>query len=196
MTICIGWKDANAVYLAADSAVTSSRSLTAARTSFGELHYADGSRSVEESALKIFRHGSTAATFCGSAEVAREIFATYSSIPNTLHALEAFTSAWKSNGPFSKENSVSALFAFWDDSPQLYLFSSNGEDEGESINLLAIGNLANESRNNILSVVELIPHNLTDPQSRLQCALSYLQSHSVFGNYLEYGIAVTTLERL
>ena len=52
MTICIGWKDANAVYLAANSAVTSSRSLTAARIHLANFTMLTAADTVEESALK------------------------------------------------------------------------------------------------------------------------------------------------
>jgi len=102
MTLCVGWIDSDAVYLTADSAVTAlGKTRIAGRdySSFGEKQYQSpqGNVTVEESALKIFRHQNTAAAFAGDASPINGIFANFVESSRFLLPQEAFDAAWMSS---------------------------------------------------------------------------------------------------
>jgi hypothetical protein len=68
MTLCIGCTDTEAASLTADSAVTvPRRAMSTEYSTFGEKQPQTTFFNVEESALKILRHGETAAAFAGDA---------------------------------------------------------------------------------------------------------------------------------
>jgi hypothetical protein len=189
MTVCVGLRDQDAVYLIADSAVTTNPAgLTTPRSTFGELHYSDRGRSVKESALKVFRHGSTAATFCGNADVARDIFRTYISASSHGDPCEAFRSAWRSHGPFFGVRKVEALLAYWDGAPQLFHFENEAKLDGEPVDIKILGSFSTESSNALSDIFSSFPAHIDTSESRLNCMLSYFQSHSVFENFMEAGV--------
>src|SRR5262245_1683638 len=75
MTYCLGWKTETAAFLIADAAVTKTESAYTPFSTFNELQPSSPDRSVEESALKIFRWDNAALSCAGDYALIRE-FAT------------------------------------------------------------------------------------------------------------------------
>lgn len=74
MTLCVGWVQGGAVYLIADSAVTSSAAPTTVQSSFGEAHRQVRGDFVEEGLFKLAPIGNEAiAAFAGNWDQAEKI---------------------------------------------------------------------------------------------------------------------------
>lgn len=191
MTYCVGWRTNDAVFLAADAAVTSSiaenRDPT---TSFGERHVRETGRNVYEGALKIVRMGDAALTFAGDADdgflfaqqVAAQINSGYS--PGEAFRRTVSSMAMPSTGP-----KVFAIFGFVEDArPMLLTF--NGFEKGEIRTVPDIVQIGLRFRYQE-QVGELTVHleaDLPDPQDRLACLVGFCQSLGVRSYLLEDGV--------
>ena len=143
MTYCFAWKTSDAVFLAADSAVSSKVAIeNSAVTSFGERTIREEGRHVYEGALKIIRLGDAVLIFTGDAD------AGYTFVRNVATHLKAGT-------PISEafKRGASSIFApplrpniraiggyFAEDGPQLIVFNASGSGElSENENLVQFG---------------------------------------------------------
>jgi hypothetical protein len=186
LTLCAAWIRGQNVYLIADSAVTKGTPLTSARSHFGELHENHRGRSVEESALKIFRQEHTAVGFAGDADLALEIFKTYVALSSRYNAREAFECAWYSNTPFN-DRICFALLAFYDGNhPRLIQFGADTIIEPAD-GCAVIGALS-ESESDLVKQTLLTLRSDYEPNDVLSLCIVSLQRHSIFYNFMHRGI--------
>ncbi|MBR1250019.1 hypothetical protein JQ609_24225 [Bradyrhizobium sp. AUGA SZCCT0169] len=157
MTLCVGWVDAEAVYLTADSAVTApgkSRISGGDYSSFGEKQYQSAEGTVEESALKIFRHQDSAATFSGNASPINEIFANFVESSRYLPPRNAFDAAWISSHDPNVQ-SLEALFGYYDSAgPHLVKYDALNL-MGEAITSACIGSILPEDKEQLLAWLKM-----------------------------------------
>src|SRR5438552_8488893 len=114
MTICIGYVDSEAVYLTADSAVTSGQRLSHSFSSFGELQRNEAGITIQEAALKIMRHGNVAAAFAGDAKSAHQIFENFvAGAERMIPPPAAFENAWLSSTEPGQPAKTSALLGYF-----------------------------------------------------------------------------------
>ena len=183
----MAWTRGQNVYLIADSAVTKDAPLASRRSHFGELHEDRPGRTVEESALKIFRQEQTAVGFAGDAGLALDIFKTYVTFFAKYDAKEAFERAWSSNTPF-KDRVCCALLAFHDGtSPRLVQFSADATIE-PSDGCAVIGAVNDAESSLVKKTLLTLPSEYDKPKEVLCLCIASLQRFSIFDNFMERGI--------
>jgi hypothetical protein len=182
MTLCVGWVDAEAVYLTADSAVTvAPRELNSEYSSFGEKQPANSIGNVEESALKILRHQNTAAAFAGDASPINDLFSNYINASRIWSPREAFKNAWISS---HDGRDLEALFAFYDGAgPHLVKYDA-ANIAGAEVTSACIGNLFVGDKEYIRSVLQRMPHK-ADVTDRLVCGVCISQRLAILANVME-----------
>ena len=166
--------------------MTKDAPITSIRSHFGELHENRSDRSVEESALKIFRQGHTAVGFAGNGDLALEIFKTYVALSSWYNAREAFERAWYSNTPF-KDRFCRALLAFHDgNNPRLIQF---GVDTIiEPADGCAVIGAVNEAESSLVKRTLLTLSSDYEPNDVLGLCIVSLQRYSIFDNFMHRGI--------
>lgn len=188
MTYCVGWRTSDAIFLAADAAVTAPVSENQSpATSFGERHVREAGKNVYEGALKVFRLGNTALTFAGNADVgytlARHIAA---QINAGYRAEEAFRRAASSILAPPSICQVRAIYGFFDAAgPKLLTF--NGYQHGKIRTVPDIVQLGLRSpyTEQIGELITQIEADLSDSHDRLACLLGFCQSLGVRSYLLE-----------
>jgi hypothetical protein len=190
MTICLGWRDNNAVYLAADSAVTKKSHHPIdhrgqAYTTFGELQHYEEKVSVEETSLKILRHGNTAAVFAGDARRAEDVFSVFTALSNSLSVRAAFDAAWTSFHAPANPSVIQALFGYYEeDGPHLLKFQSSAQTQGAEVNFACIGNVDADGIGFFESVTMSIPVDAEGSANKLVCLVSFLQWLGIHSNLM------------
>jgi len=181
MTLCVGWVDSEAAYLTADSAVTKSpRDLNNEYSTFGEKQPQTDTFTVEESALKIYRHEDTAAAFSGDASPIDDLFYNYTKGLHLWSPREAFSNAWTS----SAGETLGALFTYRDgDRPHLLKFDP-ANTAGVEVTSACIGRIAAQDRDYVRSVLQAMPRN-SDVTDRLVCGICISQRLAILANLME-----------
>jgi hypothetical protein len=142
MTICIGWTNDRAVYLASDSAVTGNFPVAAEYSSFGEKHSQLGDLAIQEGALKIMRHQNSAVAFSGDANRGIEIFDNFIKLSGYLPVREAYCSAWINAHDSFNPGRNAALLGYYDlNGPHLIQFTSGILEGDVELGAACIGNV-------------------------------------------------------
>lgn len=182
MTLCVGFIDSEAVYLTADSAVTvPHRPLNTEYSTFGEKQPQTPVFNVEESALKILRHGETAAAFAGDASPINDLFSNYISASRMWSPQQAFGNAWASS---HDGRNLQALLAYHDEGgPHLVRYDATSV-AGTEVTSASIGNIAAEDKEYLRSALQTMPLN-SDVTDRLACTVCISQRVGILLNILE-----------
>jgi hypothetical protein len=182
MTLCVGWIDSEAAYLTADSAVTKPpRDLNNEYSTFGEKQPQTAAFTVEESALKIYRHKDSAAAFAGDPSPINDLFFNYINASRFLSPREAFNNAWTSS---HDGRDLEALFAFHDGAgPHLVKYDA-ANIAGAEVTSACIGNLFVGDKEYIRSVLQRMPHK-ADVTDRLVCGVCISQRLAILANVME-----------
>ena len=177
--------DSEAVYLAADSAVSrlgNPRILRHDYSSFGEMQYQGSVRTVEESALKILRHQNVAAAFSGDVSGMNDLFTNFIQGSHFMLTREAFDAAWVSSQ--GGEKKLWALLGYHDQAgPHLFKYDPTTVS-GEETRSDCIGYL-NEDDKQFLR--EMLPQTLkqTSVRDRLVSTACRIQRPGMFLNLME-----------
>ncbi len=189
MTYILGWKLESAVYLAADTALTSSRRTDDTYTSFGELHISEPNRSVHEGCLKIFNLERAAIAISGNVALARSVVETFkNALPLTDNPRSALERAVASNGPFDSARPISILVAFPDSpAPGLLSFNSDNQEiiEHENGSLVQFGSITQRYRSMSHQMINNLVLFAREPHRFLATILAFLQSYGVHHVLLE-----------
>lgn len=192
MTYCIGVKSAEVVYLAADSAVTSSDEPRIERTSFGEKHsmYRGPStgRYVQEGKLKLYSMDRVAITFSGDVDVGEFVVRQLQSAiaaGNDLFA--AFNEATSSRAVAEKAKFVLAFLR--NGMPTLAESTPEGatihENDGT---LIQFGSINSAYQDLTRKLVDSIRERSTSPPRFIAQLLAILQSYGTHDYLIEQGV--------
>ena len=202
MTYCVGWKTLNAVYLIADTAITSFKPLQCDTTSFGEKQGTESGKDtgplVEERALKITQLGkSAAATFAGDVKRGRALTEILEARLNEGDSpRKALEDAVKQNAPFPVDEAVHFLFAFFDDGkPFLLALDTSQSDIAHEVHgIIHLGSL--NSGFHDLTEKFIVPlmrkeielQNAKHSERVLAQALAVVQSYGIHDYLIEKGV--------
>ena len=185
MTICIGWTDDRAVYLAADSAVTSNMPLADEYSTFGERHHRQENVSVREGALKIMRHQNSAVAFSGDANRGIEIFENFIMLSGYFPTREAYESAWVNAHDSANPKNNRALLAYCDlNGPHLIRFDASSTKPGEEIRSACIGNVSSSLAFTFGEALTHMPSHITTSMDALINGVCLLQRFFIFENLM------------
>ncbi|ODM76726.1 hypothetical protein [Bradyrhizobium elkanii] len=182
MTLCVGFTDSKAVYLTADSAVTGpSRPASTEFSTFGEKQPQTPAFTVEESALKILKHGDTAAAFAGDASPIDDLFSNYINGSHVWSPRQAFDNAWASS---QDGRDLHALLAYYDErGPHLVRYDS-ANTAGIEVTSASIGNIGEDDKEYLRYALQTMPLN-SDVTDRLACTVCISQRVSILLNIME-----------
>lgn len=197
MTYVIGWKSQNAVFLAADTALTSPpdrRTAHVTMSSFGQSHVAHNESEgliVEERVLKLFLRRDIGLAFAGSYLLALRLAATfYESIESGANPRAALDAALFANR-IQGDDVVQLAIAYHSDGPKLLSLnaSARGADIVDDQDFVQLGNplpIHRELTNKwVGDALQQIPH---DSRTHLASLLGIFQSYNLFSPQMERGI--------
>lgn len=191
MTYCIGWRTSDAIFIAADAAVTSPVAQDQSpATSFGEKHVREPKRHVYEGALKIIRLGDAALTFAGDIEVGYKLAWLIAAQINSGHsAEEAFRQSVSSMITPSAVPQICAIFGCLDTGdPTLLTFNENRQGEVTPVsNIVQLG-LRSFYKVQVSELIMNLESDLSDPRDRLACLVGFCQGLGVRSYLLEQGV--------
>lgn len=195
MTYALAWRTEKAVFLAADSALTTFGSDVApdrSRSSFGEKHYKDSDRKVEERMPKLLLRKNIGVTFAGNVSLAVQIIQTFhaeidkGSLPKA--ALEWAVSI---HHPHPTEQTVTLMIGYYSDHhPRLITFNSKGDHKiREDEILVQAGSLPLRYRDfTEYSLAHILPETVFQPERHLASMLGIFQTYSMFDELMEHGV--------
>lgn len=191
MTYCFAWKTSDAVFLAADSAVSSTVPVENSEvTSFGEKTIREEGRHVYEGALKIFRLADAVLTFTGDAGIGHTFVR---KVATHLKAGTPFSEAFKYGASSicapPLQPAIRAIGGYFtDDSPHLIVFNAIGSGEfSENENLVQFG-LRDMYREQVAALIMHLDRDIADSRDRLACIIGFCQSVGVRDYLLEQGV--------
>lgn len=195
MTYALGWRTEKAVFLAADSAVTTFGSDDAPdmpRSSFGESHYQDSSRKVEERMPKLLLRKNIGVTFAGNVQLAVQIIQTFhaeidkGSVPKI-----ALKWAVGMHHPKPTDKTVTIIVGYYSDQhPHLLTFNSQDDHSvREDEVLVQAGSLPKNHRDfTEFSLAHILPGTVFEPDRHLASMLGIFQMYSVFDELMDHGV--------
>ncbi len=200
MTYVIAWKSNSEVFLAADTAITTTTTTATTRlnldlpeSSFGQDHFLSptGNKKVEERTTKVFLKNNIGIAFAGSYGLAINIARTfYEKINEKLSPNDALKDAIFLNQPFPKGESVQLVIGYYDSHPKLLTFNSNHDSQiRDDENIVQLGNPSNTHKDLTKSWLEdtLLKADI-EPKLHLSAALGVFQSYNLFSPQMQNGI--------
>lgn len=195
MTYALAWRTEAAVFLAADSALTtfgSSGAPDRPRSSFGESHYQDSSRKVEERMPKLLLRKDIGATFAGNVQLAVQIIQTFhAEIDKGSLPKNALEWAIGMHHPRPTDRTVTIIIGYYSNHrPRLLTFNSKGDHTiREDEILVQAGSLPQEYKDfTEFSLAHILPGTVFEPERHLASMLGIFQTYSVFDELMDYGV--------
>lgn len=193
MTYVLAWKNKDNVFLAGDTALTSSSNFKNKfflRTSFGQrnIESADGKNQVEERVFKLFIQKNVSIGIAGNYKKALNFVETfYENIKKDASPRASLEAAVFKN-ILNKENPVQAVVCFYANGPRILSFNENGEfDIREVESTVQIGNPLPIHQEKSKEWIEHFS-NQDCAETNLVLMLSVLQSYNIFSPQMERGI--------
>ena len=196
MTYCIGWKTKDAVFLIADSAVTSSAPIneTHTTTSFGEKHAWVGKESVQEMAVKVISIMNTVFTFAGDSTLGYSIAKTLRlALENGQSPKTALRDAIGSNVFPASNKSVSVLHGYYENG-RPFLTSFNKQKNGQFENhddIVQIGSISEKYRNLSEGALNALNQEFAkkaSPKRLMSFVLTLVQSYGIRSYLIEKNV--------
>jgi|GEM_PF-3110907 hypothetical protein len=195
MTYASAWKTDKEVFLAADSAVTTTGetvdSLDVDTSSFGREHFLEvvEGRRVEERVVKIFSDNKLGVAFAGSYihahAIAKDIFAEIQSGKSPREALDV--ALFKNIIP--QDRTVQLAMAYYDNGPKIINFNSReGNVIHDDQDLVQMGNPPEEFQRRAQNWIADIKNDGHISNEHLTLILGILQSYDLLNNIIEIGI--------
>jgi hypothetical protein len=193
MTYVLAWKTDSGVFLAADSALTSthldSDRHSLKRSSFGEEHIFEADRIVEERVLKLFLRNNIGVAIAGHYENAINIVKSFyeniaaGSLPR--RALDDAVFQWY---PSMRDGAVELAVAYFNDQPHLLYFNGHDalKDDGQVVHMGSAPPGYKQINESWLEDAPIQAGN--HPDAQLAAMLGILQSHGVLNSTLQAGI--------
>ena len=192
MTYSLAWKSDKSIFMAADTAITSSEELNIQKSSFGQKHYQDKNtaRSVQESVVKFFLEYNIGLTFAGSYDLAISVAKSfYTEIIKNKSPLEALKWSLFLNPPTEDKN-IQLAIGYFDGEPKLITYNSehNSKIEVDKY-IVQLGNpLEVHKRLSRAWIEDLINNKSYKDDLKLSAALGIFQSYNLFSPQMERGI--------
>lgn len=195
MTYALGWRTEKAVFLAADSALTTRGSTDAPdrlRSSFGEAHYQDSSRRVEERMPKLLLRKNIGVTFAGNVQLAVQIIQTFhAEIDKGSSPRDALQWAVGINNPQPIDRTVTIVVGYYaNQHPHLLTFNSQDDHAiREDEVLVQAGSLHPDYKAfTEFSLAHILPGTVFEPERHLASMLGIFQTYSVFDQLMDQGV--------
>ncbi|MFC1720751.1 hypothetical protein ACFL0K_00650 [Patescibacteria group bacterium] len=198
MTYAIAWKTDKEVFLAADSAITTTRKNAGVRldtemTAFGRKNFIkdDKTKTVEEKVLKVFLKNNVGLTCAGYFPLIREVAkAFYEELAKDVSPIEALRWSLGLN-PVPKDKDLQCAVGFYDEVPKILFFDSQqGSSVYEDIDLVQMGNPPEKFREMTELWIDTSPEQIADkPEFQLTRMLGLFQTYDLLNPpLLELGI--------
>lgn len=192
MTYVLAWKTDSDVFLAADSALTTTNPNSdrhnLERSSFGKEHIFEDNRVVEERTLKLFLKNNIGIAIAGRYETAIAMVGTfYEKINEGMSPREALNWTVFTHAPALRDGVVQLTVAYFDEQPSLLCF--NGGEVVDNQDVVHLGSAPphyREINEGWLRDLPTLAGNRADMQ--LAAMLGILQSHGVLNPTLRAGI--------
>jgi hypothetical protein len=195
VTFIIGYKDEQAAYLVADSAVTGNLGVTKpwSHSSFGEREIKNNSESVQEAAIKIINLGRAAVAISGDMRSAAGMLAAIrNELRHASKARQAIAKVVTRTGKVDPRHAYVLLCATPDpDGPKLFGMTSDGEITDVEIGCsVTAGSLGIEpAAENLCSIVlGAAGDSLLSPSSKLTAMIAAMQNYSMHNYLLPSGV--------
>lgn len=193
MTYALAWKSKNEVFLAADSALTTSAPTKpySDKSSFGQKHIRDDLKNVEEKSTKLFLKNKIGITFAGRYELAIRVTKSfYEKIEEGFNYKKALKNAIFLNSPFPEGANLQLTVAYYDGKPHLLSYNSlEGSKITTDKKIVHMGSIPEPlKRLNEEWMLHMIPQAVNDPKQLLVSQLAFLQSSNIFNSLLDMGI--------
>lgn len=194
MTYSLAWRSDKEIYMAADTAITSSGDflgLNTQESSFGQEHFLnkDKSQSVEESVVKLFLKDNVGMTFAGSYGLAIRLAQSfYEEIAKGVKPLEALKFSLFSNPPIENEN-IQLAIGYIDNGPKLITYNAK-PDSGieENHKIIQLGNPLNFHKDLSEDWINDLINSSYSADLGLTAMLGVFQSYNLFSPQMERGI--------
>src|SRR3989344_4599462 len=187
MTYALGWRTERAVFLAADSALTTCENIDAPdrpRSSFGEAHFQDSSRRVEERMPKLLLRKNIGVTFAGNVQLAVQIIQTFhAEIDKGSSPRDALQWAVGIHNPQPTDRTATIVIGYHaNQHPHLLTFNSQGDHTiREDEVLVQAGSLHPDYKAfTEFSLAHILPGTVFEPERHLASMLGIFQTYSVF----------------
>ncbi len=194
MTYALAWKSKKEVFLAADTAITSSSdvplNLELEMSSFGQTHFIDEShkKKVEERATKLFLKNNIGITFAGNYELAIEVVSTfYKKISSGVGINDALKDALFLHSVDSVDK-LQLIIGYYEGNPKLLSFNADYDLKiKEEFGVVQIGAPLKDHRQLTESWIKDFVSE-SNPNLQLVDVLSILQSYNLFSPQMSRGI--------
>ncbi|HRH23603.1 MAG TPA: hypothetical protein PK295_03155 [Candidatus Magasanikbacteria bacterium] len=195
MTYALAWKTKRSVFLAADTAITTTGDdvdkLDIEVSSFGRKHFLEiqKGKKVEERVVKVFSSNNVGIIFAGSHSHARQIASdVFIEIENGKTAKEALQVAiFKTIVP--PQFPVQLAIGYYDSEPKIIFFdSSQGGIIQENLDEIQMGNPPRDFQNETKRWLVDIETGVRETRAQLVALLGILQSFNLLNDTLRMGI--------
>ena len=196
MTYALAWKSNSAVYMAADTAITTEGEaveLDLPLSSFGQRHFLgdEGRKKVEERVVKLFLRNNISVAFAGRYDLALYIIRSfYKKVDEGSSPMDALKDAIFLNSPFPRGETVQLAVGYYDSAPEIISFNKAYDLQicGDET-LVQMGNPLNFHKKLSAGwIKDAIVNNTLKPDAHLSALLGIFQSYNLFSPQMERGI--------